>query len=52
MTTMTALEAKNAFGQFLDAVQRSPVTVTKNGREVGGDVLEGRSGGDGAELPL
>jgi prevent-host-death family protein len=35
MTTMTALEAKNAFGQFLDAVQRSPVTVTKNGREVG-----------------
>lgn len=35
MTSMTALEAKNAFGQFLDAVQRSPVTVTKNGREVG-----------------
>ncbi|MGQ0565289.1 MAG: type II toxin-antitoxin system prevent-host-death family antitoxin [Gemmobacter sp.] len=35
MTRMTALEAKNAFGQFLDAVQRSPVTVTKNGREVG-----------------
>lgn len=35
MTTMTALEAKNNFGQFLDAVQRGPVTVTKNGREVG-----------------
>ena len=35
MTTMTALEAKNSFGQFLDAVQRAPVTVTKNGREVG-----------------
>ena len=35
MTTMTALEAKNAFGQFLDAAQRAPVTVTKNGREVG-----------------
>ena len=35
MTRMTALEAKNAFGQFLDAAQRSPVTVTKNGREVG-----------------
>ena len=35
MTTMTALEAKNGFGQFLDAVQRAPVTVTKNGREVG-----------------
>ena len=32
---MTALEAKNGFGQFLDAVQRGPVTVTKNGREVG-----------------
>jgi prevent-host-death family protein len=35
MVTMTALEAKNGFGQFLDAVQRGPVTVTKNGREVG-----------------
>ena len=35
MTTMTALEAKNAFGQFLDAAQRAPVTVTKNGRVVG-----------------
>ena len=35
MSTMTALEAKNGFGQFLDAAQRAPVTVTKNGREVG-----------------
>ena len=35
MTTMTALEAKNGFGRFLDAAQRAPVTVTKNGREVG-----------------
>ena len=35
MATMTALEAKNAFGQFLDAAQRAPVTVTKNGRSVG-----------------
>ena len=35
MATMTALEAKNGFGRFLDAVQRAPVTVTKNGREVG-----------------
>ena len=35
MATMTALEAKNAFGQFLDAAQRAPVTVTKNGRTVG-----------------
>ena len=35
MATMTALQAKNNFGKFLDAVQRAPVTVTKNGREVG-----------------
>ena len=35
MATMTALEVKNRFGQFLDAVQRAPVTVTKNGREIG-----------------
>lgn len=35
MTTMSSLEAKNAFGQFLDAAQRAPVTVTKNGRDVG-----------------
>ena len=34
MVQMTALEAKNAFGQFLDAAQRAPVTVTKNGRTV------------------
>ena len=34
MPTMNALEAKNAFGQFLDAAQRAPVTVTKNGRTV------------------
>lgn len=31
---MTALEAKNAFGQFLDAVQREPVLVTKKSRPV------------------
>ena len=35
MPTMTALQAKNAFGQFLDAAQRAPVEVTKNGRVVG-----------------
>ena len=34
MKTMTALEAKNSFGKFLDAAQREPVTVTKNSREV------------------
>lgn len=32
--TMTALDAKNSFGVFLDAVRREPVTVTKNSREV------------------
>jgi prevent-host-death family protein len=29
---MTALEAKTRFGQLIDAVQRRPVTVAKNGR--------------------
>ena len=32
--TMTALDAKNSFGVFLDSVRREPVTVTKNSREV------------------
>lgn len=31
---MTALEAKNNFGQLLDATQREPVMVTKNNRPV------------------
>lgn len=35
MKTMTALEAKNAFGQFLEAAQREPVAITRNGRSVG-----------------
>ena len=34
MKTMSALEAKNAFGHFLATVQREPVVVTKNSREV------------------
>lgn len=34
MTTFPALKAKEAFGQFLDAALRGPVTVTKNGRPV------------------
>lgn len=34
MKTMTALEAKNNFGRFLDATQREPVMVTKNNRAV------------------
>jgi len=32
---MTALEAKTKFGEFLDAMQRDPVVITKNGRPVG-----------------
>lgn len=32
MKTITALEAKNRFGQLMDAAQRQPVTVTKQGR--------------------
>ena len=34
MKEITAREAKNRFGQLLDAAQRSPVSVTKNGRAV------------------
>lgn len=32
MKTFTALEAKNRFGQLIDAAQREPVTVTRQGR--------------------
>jgi len=32
MQTVTALEAKNRFGELLDKAQREPVTVTKSGR--------------------
>lgn len=32
MKTISALEAKNRFGQLIDAAQRQPVTVTKQGR--------------------
>lgn len=35
MKTFTAKEAKTHFGEFLDAMQREPVIVTKNGRSVG-----------------
>jgi len=35
MKVMPALEAKTRFGEFLDAMQREPVLVTKNGRPVG-----------------
>ena len=35
MKTMTAAQAKNAFGKFLDMAQREPVVVTKMNRPVG-----------------
>lgn len=35
MKVMTAREAKNHFGEFLDASRREPVIVTKNDRPVG-----------------
>lgn len=35
MKTITAAEAKKAFGKFLDMAQREPVVVTKMGRPVG-----------------
>ena len=34
MKSMPAADAKNAFGTFLDAVQREPVIVTKKNRPV------------------
>lgn len=34
MKTMTAVEAKNAFGRLLEQVLREPVAVTKNCRAV------------------
>ena len=34
MNEITARDAKNRFGQLLDAAQRTPVRVTKNGRAV------------------
>ncbi len=32
MKSVSAIDAKNRFGQLLDAAQREPVTVTKKGR--------------------
>ena len=34
MNDLTAREAKNRFGQLLDAAQRAPVRITRNGRAV------------------
>ncbi len=35
MKTISAKEAKNSFGSFLDSAQREPVIVTKRDRPVG-----------------
>ena len=35
MKTMSAVDAKTRFGQFIDAAQREPVIVTKKDRPVG-----------------
>jgi prevent-host-death family protein len=32
MKSITALEAKNRFGEVLEAAQRQPVRITRNGR--------------------
>jgi prevent-host-death family protein len=32
MITMTSVEAQNRFGRLLDAVQREPIVITRNGR--------------------
>lgn len=34
MSTMTATEAKNKFGQLLEMARKEPVRVQKNGRDV------------------
>lgn len=34
MKTMSAADAKNGFGRYLDAVQRGPVVITKKDRPV------------------
>lgn len=34
MRTISAKQAKDAFGALLDAAQREPVTITRQGREV------------------
>ena len=34
MNEITAKDAKNRFGQLLDAARRAPVRVTRNGRPV------------------
>ena len=38
MKTVGSREAKNNFGEIIDEAQRGPVTITRNGRPVGGVV--------------
>ena len=35
MKTISAKEAKNAFGSFLDSAQREPIMITKHDRPIG-----------------
>lgn len=35
MKVMTARDAKNHFGEFLDSAQREPIVITRNNRPVG-----------------
>ncbi len=35
LTTISAKEAKNSFGNFLDRAQREPIMITKRDRPVG-----------------
>jgi prevent-host-death family protein len=35
MKTISAKDAKNAFGTFLDSAQREPVMITKHDRPIG-----------------
>jgi prevent-host-death family protein len=32
MKSVTALEAKNRFGEVMEAAQRQPISITRNGR--------------------
>lgn len=54
MKTMTAANAKNAFGQLIEAAQREPVLITKQNRPVGVFIsirdLEDRMSGEEALL--
>jgi prevent-host-death family protein len=56
MKAMSAADAKNAFGVFLDAVQHEPVLITKKNRPVGVMLsmqdIEALFGGDAESVQL